>query len=508
MTNFIAALHGFKESAKSAADLLDSQVTERFGVIETLVKTLHNASYVQTENEAVALKLPIPSDLFDEHTFFQVIDNGVVSIASNNAPKEPLFLHEPGFHTFSYNAHRWRTKADFLSERVTDDAAEFNLRINQFQPYIVIGFQSNSYTTLTEQIILKAILPTIWVLPLLGILVWLIIRRGLAPLSQLANLLANRNTRDLSALELQKYPVEMAPIVSALNGLFERVKISFDREKRFSADAAHELRTPLAILKLQLHNLPESVKQDSVCDDMKKSIDRMSGAIDQLLTLHRIGGEQFANNFKSINLVEHLGAMVADFYPVLASRNQTCNVIARRVSGLYREDNIPLICIRDDEAFFEQETLKLDNFNNLQNLEKTDILNTHEEVDNILLDCEPFAIEILFRNLLDNSSKYGKNDCFIVVSISEYDDFIDILVEDSGPGVPEAETAKVFDRFYRLDGDKNNSNIQGSGLGLSIVNEIVCSHQGKIRSIPSPNLGGFCVRMKFPKKYNDETSNA
>ena len=281
---------------------------------------------------------------------------------------------------------------------------------------------------------------------MIGILVWGIVNIGLKPLKELAKHLDSREANDFSRLKANNYAQELTPIVRALNGLFERLNDAFEREKRFSADAAHELRTPLSALKINLHNLSKTQNDNVSIESLKRTADRMEHSIEQLLSSHEVSIDSEARNFERINLYKAIQKIIVELYDQLSMKSQDI--------GLEGED--------------------------------------------CFISGNPSSIAIMLRNLIDNASKYTPDHGSIKVTVGEQDNHAWLLIEDSGPGVDEEEYARVFDRFYRVGGDQNRSKVRGSGLGLSIVSDIAQTHDAQIVLSRSSQMGGLAIKISFP----------
>ncbi len=375
--------------------------------------------------------IAIPENLYDENSLFQVWQSGRLVARSTNAPAEPLIQFDDGFHVVSYASKRWRTVS------VAGPAGE---------GYVIVAQRFDVYTALTEGILLEAILPIIWVLPLLGILVWFIVLLGLKPLDRLANALSRKAAGDFSVLDDSRYPNEMKPIVGSLNQLFHRLYEAFEREKRFSADAAHELKTPLATLRVGLHNLGKGSVNDTSLRSINNTVDRMGHSIEQLLVMHRVSLEKNDTELEECDLNKITQTVISDMYDQIEAKQQSIELTGERASILG----------------------------------------------------EPFSLSVLLRNLIDNASKYTPDKGAIRITIRENSTGVSVVVEDSGPGIPASEYARVTERFYRVGGDQHSSGVTGSGLGLSIVSFVTHLHHGKIVFSLSAELGGLAIEIIFP----------
>jgi two-component system OmpR family sensor kinase len=281
--------------------------------------------------------------------------------------------------------------------------------------------------------------------------VWWLIDRSLAPVERTRRQVAARAADDLSPLPDAGLPQEVLPLVQELNLLFGRARLAFETQRSFVADAAHELRSPLTALKLQAQALrrpqPEAGREAAVAR-LNEGIDRAIRLVEQLLALARQDGEgQQRAESQPVNLQDLVRDAVAD---LLTPAH------ARRIDlGVPSEDLLP-VNVNGDRA----------------------------------------SLHVLLRNLLDNAIKYTDDGGQVDASVALRGGQPCLLVEDSGPGLPEGERERVFDRFYRVAG----SAAQGSGLGLAIVQTIAANHGATVALDRSPRLGGLRVEVRFARE--------
>lgn len=423
LVNFIAALHGYHSGMNRADALLDRELAEAARTLEQLAR--HRAE--------------APVDIFGENSLYQVWSADSLLLRSSIAPDTPLADSRPDFHTLNYRGLRWRILV------ATAPAID---------GWIVIGQRYDIYTGLVEQMIIESIAPVIWVLPLLGLLIWLIVSRGLSPLKKLATVLSQRKQADLAPVATAGYPAELAVVVTSINNLLRRLAAAFAREKRFSADAAHELRTPLAAVKVSLHNLRQEQQLDEEnIAELEAGIDRMSHSIEQILSLYRLTPEKFHDASASCDLEALAQEVIVDLYDRFNARQQKIGL-------------------------------------------QSTTANTGVEGDD-------FALQTLLRNLLLNAGNYTPEGGEIAVTLAASGNGINLVVEDSGPGIEPGEYHRVLDRFYRAGGDQHSSGVSGCGLGLSIVDHIVKLHQGRLTLSRSATLGGLAVTVWLPLRQPD-----
>ena len=293
---------------------------------------------------------------------------------------------------------------------------------------------------------LRTIGPMLALIPALLLLVWWVVTSSLQPVRRVQRQIAARHADELDQLNEARLPDEIRPLVHELNLLFQRLAQAFDAQKNFVADAAHELRSPLAALKLQVQMLrraSDEAGRDVAITRLSNGIDRASRLVEQLLVLARQQSSP-ANGAKPevVQLTDIAQAMVAEL---------TGTALARGIDlGLDR-------------------------------------------VDPASISAHPEALRILLRNLLDNALKYTPTGGTVNLSILQHGAHAVLCVEDSGPGIAPADRTRVLDRFYRVVGAGGI----GSGLGLAIVKTIADLHHAKLTLDQSETLGGLRVCVHF-----------
>jgi two-component system OmpR family sensor kinase len=292
----------------------------------------------------------------------------------------------------------------------------------------------------------KTLIPLAILLGLLVLLVWLVVRRGMQPLARLATAVTARTPAALEPVEEQGVPLEALPLVRSLNGLLARLQAAMAAQRAFVADAAHELRTPLAALKLQLQlaeRASEGPERAAALSELAGGLERSTHLVQQLLTLARLdpgAGTPAARS--AVDLAALVRQTVAD-HAVLAEH-----------------ERIDLGAARVEEG--------------------------------VSVDGEPAALRTLLANLVDNALRHTPGGGRVDVSAGGGAEAPYLEVADSGPGIPAAERERVFDRFYRTPGSAEG----GSGLGLSIVKAIAERHGATIELLETPG-GGLTVRLVF-----------
>lgn len=293
---------------------------------------------------------------------------------------------------------------------------------------------------------LRAVLPVLLLAPLLMAAVWALITSSLAPVERVRRQVAARPAEDLSALPETGLPAEVQPLVRELNALLRRVAAAFDSQRHFVADAAHELRSPLTALKLQaqaLRQLPPGPEQQAALARLDEAIERAIALLSQLLQLARADSDADPRR-ASTDLQEVCRDVIGEMLPQAHRRNVDLGMHTPEASVVVRGEAEPL--------------------------------------------------RSLLRNLVGNAVKYTPAGGRVDVSLQALASGVLLQVEDSGPGIPEAERERVFDRFYRGSGH----DAPGSGLGLAIVQAIARRHGAQVRLGRSERLGGLLAEVRFP----------
>ena len=292
---------------------------------------------------------------------------------------------------------------------------------------------------------LRTVLPFIVLLPLLALVVWFLIGRGLRPLNAVASAVKARTPSALEALPVERLPDEVRPLVLALNDLLGRLAQALESQRQFVADAAHELRTPLTALRLQTQLAERAHGEDerrTANAAVGEGLQRATRVVEQLLTLARQEPEAGPRVPSKIDLLDQARNTLADHALVAEAKS------------------IDLGIARGEPAAVEGEAESL---------------------------------RILLANLVDNAIRYTAAGGRVDISIYTHDQWAVIEVIDNGPGIPAEERTRVFDRFYR----RVASDGLGAGLGLAIVKRIVERHAGRITLSDAPGHG-LCVRVELP----------
>ena len=276
---------------------------------------------------------------------------------------------------------------------------------------------------------------------------WWSARRGLEPLRELAAAVSGRKPGDLSPIELGGAFREVMPVVSAMNSLLQREGERLEVERGFLADAAHELRTPLAAIGAQAHLLLHAASEDgrsAAARQLEEGLERVSHLLSQLLTIARIEAADSRGNRESLDVAELVRARVASFAARARLRSIVLELIAPEA-----------LMFSVDRAGF-----------------------------NSVVD-----------NLVDNAIRYAAAGGSVDVSLSMEAGGLRLTVRDNGPGIPDAYIEKVFERFYRIPGNPES----GSGLGLAIVQKVASAHDATVQLVRGFDQRGLGVVVLFPE---------
>lgn len=371
-------------------------------------------------------------------------DGRLVYRSSSQLPLAPLLEVSEGFSDGQIDGHTWRVFA------LWDEA-----RTRQIQ----VGQMYEVREELAGAIAARVVYPMLVALPLLGLLVWFGVGLGLAPLRWVIREVSQRAPEHLDPIESHRTPPEIQPLVSALNALMERLGRALSLERQFTADAAHELRTPLAGLRTQAQVAERSrdeMERKQALSQVVSGVDRMSHLVQQLLTLARLEPE----------------------------------------TPLARETSVELRSLAEG-VLSEQSAWALE-----QGIELS--LN---EGGPIYLPGSAELLRVMLRNLVDNAIRYTPRGGVVQVGLEDSGAVdttgeplspphqVTLRVCDSGPGIPLEERARVFDRFYRGVGTGQI----GSGLGLAIVKRIAELHGAMVRLEEGKEGHGLCVQVVWQR---------
>jgi len=294
-------------------------------------------------------------------------------------------------------------------------------------------------------LVLRSVGPTLVMAPILMLAVWWVVSLSLQPVERARTQLAMRQPDDLSPVSDDGLPDEILPLMQELNLLLERVRQAFASQQQFVGDAAHELRTPLAALQLQLQSLrraADDATREQAIGRLGEGVARATRLIEQLLSMARHDGGAPHLQLAPTDLVQAVREAVSQALP---------QANAKRI----------------DIAL--------------------------EGPDTTMVDGQADALVLLARNLLDNAIKYTPEEGSVHIAIVDTENSVSLIVDDTGPGIRPGERERVFDRFYR----GADAGASGSGLGLALVRTLAGRHDATVMLEDAPG-GGLRARVVFP----------
>lgn len=427
---------------------LDSQLTLAAYTIEAFLDEESNQADLKRIQGKIK-KLPelinqqnyqYRGEITDLHTLFKSVQFQVwnrqnqLILHSYAAPPVSLDMENNGFDNVWRNGKPWRVFSTYK--------ADSGMRIVVLQRY-------DFRVELERKITHDSILIMLITYPFLGLLIWIIVGRGLDSVNRTARELRDSDPRRLHPLSKTNVPLEIQPLVDELNRLFKRLKDAFSREQRFAGDAAHELRTPLAAISAQAQVAKQATtdqERKAALSKVLKGVDRSTHVVKQLLTLSRMVPEALQEQMELLGLRELTSEMIAELAP--------------------------------------------------QGMEKNINLSLNAADDLSPIRGNKIALSILLRNLIDNALRYSPEQSAVIVNLFQDMDHQILQIIDNGPGIPDELKQRVFERFYRVIGNKQT----GSGLGFSIIKQITDLHEADISLLDAPDDHGLCVQIRFPIK--------
>lgn len=391
-------------------------------------------------------KNPLPNRALSprDEAFYTLYDADGRHLAGNvSLPRPPEFLlrkTEPVFTDAEYRGIKIRMVVLHLPGQ---DGRPIRLQLAE---------QLDKRQALIRGILANIVIPQLMLILMAGAAVWYALKRGLAPLEHLRQEVAERSRTDLRQLSESKAPDEVRPLIHAFNQLLQRLSQVLDSQKRFVADAAHQLRTPFAGLKTQAELALRETDPDKMQNALRKihaSAERCNHLVNQLLALAR--NEPGGHLYSSLGTLE-LGRLAQE-----ATMHWVPEALRKDIDLGF-------------EAYRHTVPVKGD----------------------------PLGLTEMLNNLLDNAIRYTQPGGRVTVSVG-YDNGGGVLrVEDDGPGIPPDQRDRVFERFYRILG----SGEKGSGLGLSIVKEVAELHHATVELGEGPDGHGLRVTLRFPHHHS------
>jgi two-component system OmpR family sensor kinase len=415
----IAASFTFSSAFEEAHELQDDVLQQMAVLFDHYSLTLNNGTLT-----------PLSQDQLEFQVSVQLLGSNSASNAlAQNTLALPSNLTD-GFHTVNLATQSWRVFVRTLSSTQR----------------IAIAQDTAIRDDIAFETALHTLMPLLVLIPLLLLLLGYILGKILGPISILAHEVDRQTEHDLQLIPTTQLPNEIVPFVEAINRLLSKNSQVIASQKRFIADAAHELRSPITALSLQAQRL----QQTELTDDARQKLNALQAGIG-----------------RSIHLLEQLLSMARQQDN---SVQQPQTISLKMVFVEVIEDLYPLAEAKEIDLGFSQD-------------------NDAE------LNANPVRLKTLIHNLIDNAIRYTPNGGKIDLSITKTDQYIEMTIKDTGPGIATDEAQKVFEPFYRVLG----SNEYGSGLGLAIVASIVQQMDAKISLAPTDavNNCGLCITVQF-----------
>jgi two-component system sensor histidine kinase QseC len=439
------SLYSYRRTLIETHELLDGRLAESARTLDVLMQ--HAGIDVLHRSGQPPLIVPVigrkaEEELMHGRTYesevgYQVFDlHGHVLLTTANLAQLPLpQAPSSGFEDYQFDDYGWRVFT------FVDDANGYVIRM---------GERNDSRRGISHALWLDLGVPMLIGLPLLALLVGWAVRRGLNPLERLRQALASRAPGSRQPIELKRAPQELQPVLDALNAQLERLEDALERERRFSADVAHELRTPLASTMIHLDgalSTSELPTTKASLASAQQGLARLARRIEQLLALARLEAGAAAGQRSDVELVAVSMNVIDELAPLLG------------------ESGVEFAFINHEDA------LKVQGYE--------------------------AALAALLRNLIENAMHHVHTGGSVQLLLKRASEAAVIEVIDNGPGIPAERRASVFTRFHR----EANSSGDGYGLGLSIVQRAAQLHNATIELLDAPSGRGLRVRVVIPMHF-------
>ena len=426
----VAATVSFRDARHDVGEVLDAHLAQTASLISVQRNGDDDDDEVDTEHAPVLHR-------YGRRVMFQVWRNGTtLGLHSQNAPDTPLSPMRDGFSDATIGGAGWRVFSAWdARRRVLVQVAEQDYERNELATAVARNF----------------VVPLAVTLPILGVMIWAAVGRATQSLTHVNWEVASRAADNLTPLNAADAPSEIEALVTNLNQLFGRVQGLIEQERRFTADAAHELRTPLAGIRAQAQvarGAASDAERARALDGVMAGCDRATHAVEQMLTLARLAPDAVSFQPTAVQLGEVLKTTIADLAPVALAKQM-------------------------------------------------EIEFTRQQLAVVLGDAS--LLGIMFRNVIDNAIRYSPPGTTVVVELEASGSEALTRVRDAGPGIAVEERANVGRRFYRAPG----TTAAGSGLGLSIVQRIADLHGGTMHLETPPTGVGLQVTVVLPRARAD-----
>lgn len=428
----ITLVKNYFDTRHEIQELFDAQLAQAARVLLELSahELYEQLAYAAQQGEDISEHIPTQIHKYQQEIDFQIwIRGGLMAVRSENAPPNPFTNVDEQFADRVFNQQKWRVYS------LSNDAGTIRVQVGQH--YAERDLLSNSISTrlLTSFGIM---------LPLLALLILVSVGQAMAPLKKITNQIENRQIDNLQAISLSRVPHEVVPMIKALNSLFQRLHSAFENIILFTANAAHELRTPLAAQKLHAQVAMQAKDEKSRNEALREvvlGVNRATSLVEQLLTLSRLDPEGALKNDETADLYSITEEKLAELTP---------------------------------QALEKSIEISLD-------FKQSPLVNGKQAM-----------LTILVRNIIENAIRYTPDHGIVEVQLRPVDGKVLFCVMDSGPGIPPEEQKNVFQRFYRGKGNTQ----EGSGLGLAMVQRILEIHNADVKLGKSP-YGGLQIDVLF-----------
>lgn len=425
----VTGVVSYIKAKREAGELLDGQLSQSAKLL--LGQVRFEQGLMGPGERGTEVLDNTPDHPYEQPLDFQVWDaGGHLLLRSDDAPPTPM-ARAPGYTDIIHNGHTWR----MLS--IWGHRGRFQVQVAQ---------PAEDRERVALEVATQVAIPIIVALPLLALLIYLSVRRALRPLDAVTAGVAARTPENLEPLPDSETPEEVRPLVGALNRLLARLRITLDNERRFTADAAHELRTPLAALKVQAQvamATPQKEDRDHALTQMVSGVERTARLVDQLLRLARLDPLQGLQVSRPVELTGLIGEVEAELISLAERLGQH------------------LVLERPAEP--------------------------------IAIDGDGDMLHVALRNLVENALRYSPRGSTIRVGLARDSGEIRLWVEDDGPGVAQEELERLTERFYR----GRDVTTEGSGLGLAIVQRVAKLHGARLDLRSRPE-GGLSASLVWP----------
>ena len=422
-----AAGFSYRQARHEVRELMDSHMVQTASLL--LAQATHGPEHLADLAPEMAQLRGVRKKRSKLALEFTVIDAAGQVLARSDSGPQPVVTQPLGFADIEHGGERWRS---------------LTLETEKQDTRILVAQSIRQRDVEALEIAVKTVLPLVLFIPVLIGLIYFSVRRGLKPLDDLAEEVASRSSENLQALTRTWVPREAQPLVRALNNLLQRLGAALENERRFTADAAHELRTPLAAVRIQAQVAlasPDGEAHKHALRQVLAGTDRATRLVEQLLRLARLDPLARLPETVALDLVEIAQAVVADMHPMFADR----------------------------------------------------IVDVDAAPGPIAVQGDADLLAVALRNLVDNAMRYSPADSRITVfaRLEHGEPLLGVM--DDGPGVPAEELPQLIERFYR----GKDTTSEGSGLGLAIVRRIAELHEARLEVENRPE-GGFVAQLRWP----------